>query len=300
MPNDHKFIQSYAFENHSYEAGFNNRLNFEKVSGSLPLPYLVEVQTASFKWFREKGLDEVMKEVFPITNYAGTVQIDYVGCHFDQPELGPLECKERDQTYSSKLKVTLRLSFKSTGEIKEDNEVFMGDVPMMTDSGTFIVNGAERVIVSQIVRSPGAYFDYEFKNESGGYYGYSAEIIPTRGTWLQFETDRNGVMFTRIDRQRKMPASILFKALGFENEKAITDLFGDSDAMKATLLKDKDIKNGNEALIDIFKKLKPGEPITQDGVTNFLVQKFFDDKRYDLGVALAALSTAPNSASTTV
>jgi DNA-directed RNA polymerase subunit beta len=267
----------------NYKTLLNDRIDFSKISGSLALPYLVEIQVDSFKWFTSQGLDEVLKEVFPIANYSNTVFIDYVSCHFDKPEYGPLECKEGDLTYSSKLKVTLRLRFKGTGEIKEDNEVFMGDIPMMTDSGTFIVNGAERVIVSQIVRSPGAYFQKTL-DKSGVYY-YNGEIIPTRGTWLQFESDLKNVMYVRIDRQRKMPATILFKALGFDTEKSLVDLFGDSDSMKLTLQKDRDIHNGTEALIDIFKKLKPGEPITQDGVVNFLVQKFFDDKRYDLGRA---------------
>lgn len=264
-----------------YKTGLNDRINFSKISGSLQLPYLVEIQTKSFKWFIETGLNEVLKEVFPIANYANTVFIDYVNCHFDKPEYSPLACKESDLTYSSKLKVSLRLRFKGTGEIKEDNEVFMGDVPMMTDSGTFIVNGAERVIVSQIVRSPGAYFQ-ETLDKSNVYY-YNGEIIPTRGTWLQFESDLKGVLWVRIDRQRKMPATVLFKALGLD-DKDLKTLFGDSDSMNATLAKDAS-KAGNEALIDIFKKLKPGEPITQDGVINFLVQKFFDDKRYDLGRA---------------
>jgi len=267
----------------NYQSGINGRINFSKISGSLALPNLVEIQTDSFQWFLNNGINEVMKEVFPIANYANTVLIEYVGCRFEAPEYGPLDCREGDLTYSSKLKVTLRLSFKATKEIKEDNEVFMGDIPMMTDSGTFIVNGAERVIVSQIVRSPGAYF--QDTPDKSGVHTYNGEIIPTRGTWLQFESDLKQVMWVRIDRQRKMPATILFKALGFESEKSITDLFGNSDSMKYTLSKDSNIKSGNDALIDIFRKLKPGEPITKDGVVNFLVQKFFDDKRYDLGRA---------------
>ncbi len=268
----------------------NDRIDFSKISGHTPLPYLVEIQTDSFKWFLEKGIDEVFKEVFPISNYAENVFIDYVGCRFDKPEYGPLECKENDLTYSSKLRVTLRLSEKATGEVKETNEVFMGDIPMMTDSGTFIVNGAERVIVSQIVRSPGAYFGETFDNKLGVHM-YTGEIIPTRGTWLQFETDSHGAMFVRIDRQRKMPAVVLFKALGMDkndgngNWHDITDLFGDSDGMKATIAKDAANTNGSYALIDIFKKLKPGEPITREGVEKFIIQKFFDDKRYDLGRA---------------
>ncbi len=268
----------------------NDRIDFSKISGHTPLPYLVEIQTDSFKWFLEKGIDEVFKEVFPISNYAENVFIDYVDCRFDKPEYGPLECKENDLTYSSKLRVTLRLSDKATGEIKEANEVFMGDIPMMTDSGTFIVNGAERVIVSQIVRSPGAYFGESFDTKLGVHM-YTGEIIPTRGTWLQFETDSHGAMYVRIDRQRKMPAVVLFKALGMDkndgngNWHDIIDLFGDSDGMKATIAKDAANTNGNFALIDIFKKLKPGEPITRDGVEKFIIQKFFDDKRYDLGRA---------------
>ncbi|MCH3909739.1 MAG: DNA-directed RNA polymerase subunit beta [Bacilli bacterium] len=280
MAKENNIVSEYESK---YEVGANGRINFSKISGNTPLPYLVEIQTDSFNWFKEKGLDEVLKEVFPIANYAGTVYIDYVSCHFEEPEYGPLECKEGDLTYSSKLKVKLRLRNKQTGEIKEDNEVFMGDVPMMTDSGTFIVNGAERVIVSQIVRSPGAYFQ-DTADKSGAHV-YNGEIIPTRGTWLQFESDLKGVMWVRIDRQRKMPASILFKALGIDTESRLNDLFGDTDSMKLTLAKDSAIHSGTEALIDIFKKLKPGEPITPDGVTNFLVQKFFDDKRYDLGRA---------------
>jgi DNA-directed RNA polymerase subunit beta len=279
MSEEEKQITTYK----DYTSKENGRIDFSKISGTTPLPYLVEIQTDSFKWFKETGLNEVMQEVFPIANYSNSVLIEYVSCHFEEPDYKPLECKEGDLTYSSKLKVSLRLHNKATGEIKEDNEVFMGDVPMMTDSGTFIVNGAERVIVSQIVRSPGAYF--QDTPDKSGVHVYNGEIIPTRGTWLQFESDLKGVMWVRIDRQRKMPASILFKALGFENEKRITDLFGDSDSMKLTLAKDKDIKNGDEALVDIFRKLKPGEPITKEGVTNFLVQKFFDDKRYDLGRA---------------
>ncbi|MCI1244723.1 MAG: DNA-directed RNA polymerase subunit beta [Bacilli bacterium] len=278
MPNE-KQITAYK----NYKSGINGRIDFSKISGSLALPNLVEIQTDSFKWFLTEGINEVMKEVFPIANYANSVFIEYVGCHFEKPEYGPLDCREGDLTYSSKLKVTLRLRFKSTGEIKEDNEVFMGDIPMMTDSGTFIVNGAERVIVSQIVRSPGAYF--QDTPDKSGVHVYNGEIIPTRGTWLQFESDLKQIMWVRIDRQRKMPATILFKALGFESEKSITDLFGNGDSMKLTLAKDSNIKSGTDALIDIFRKLKPGEPITKDGVVNFLVQKFFDDKRYDLGRA---------------
>jgi DNA-directed RNA polymerase beta subunit len=171
-----------------YPTRLNGRLDFSKISGSLELPYLAEIQTESFKLFLKSGIDEVFKEVFPIANYANTTEIQYVDSHFEEPEYGPLECKENDLTYSSKLKVTLRIFNKKTGVVKEGAEVFMGDVPMMTESGTFIVNGAERVIVSQIVRSPGAYFGDTFDTKQGVHM-YTGEIIPTRGTWLQFETD---------------------------------------------------------------------------------------------------------------
>lgn len=265
-----------------YQRGLNDRIIFSKISGSTPLPNLVEIQTDSFKQFIDKGLDEVFKEVFPISSYSNQVSIIYDSCHFEAPEYTPLECKEGDLTYSAKLKVSLRLQQNNTGEIRESNEVFMGDIPMMTDSGTFIVNGAERVVVSQIVRSPGAYFQDTI--DKSGVHIYNGEIIPNRGTWLQFESDLKGVLWVRIDRQRKMPAVVLFKALGL-TESEITKLFGEGASLKATIEKDKDITTPRGALIDIFRKLKPGEPVTPEGVINFLVQKFFDDKRYDLGKA---------------
>lgn len=285
MPQEDKFIPNTNYKDpsgHLYPHGANGRINFSKISGHLNLPYLVEIQTDSYKWFLEKGINEVLKEVFPIANYAGTLFIDYVSCRLEQPKYTPLECKANDLTYSSKLKVTLRLRFKNSGEIKEA-EVFMGDLPLMTESGTFIVNGAERVIVSQIVRSPGAYFQDTI--DKSGVHVYNGEIIPTRGTWLQFESDLKNVLWVRIDRQRKMPATILFKALGLDDENDLLSLFGDTEQMNLTLKKDSNIKDGTHALIDIFQKLKPGEPVTPDGVVTFLVQKFFDDKRYDLGRA---------------
>ena len=185
-----------------YQRGLNDRIIFSKISGSTPLPNLVEIQTDSFKQFIDKGLDEVFKEVFPISSYSNQVSIIYDSCHFEAPEYTPLECKEGDLTYSAKLKVSLRLQQNNTGEIRESNEVFMGDIPMMTDSGTFIVNGAERVVVSQIVRSPGAYFQDTI--DKSGVHIYNGEIIPNRGTWLQFESDLKGVLWVRIDRQRKI------------------------------------------------------------------------------------------------
>ena len=261
----------------------NDRINFSKISGKLPLPYLVEIQTESYKSFLSNGIDEVFKDVFPIKNYTGTLSIDYKSYRLEEPKYSFEECKKRDLTYSAPLKVTLQLHDSQTGEVKE-SEVFMGDIPIMTDSGTFIVNGAERVIVSQIVRSPGAYLSKTMDLKSGKLI-YEADLIPTRGTWLQFESDAKDLLWVRIDRQRKMPASIVLKALGFANDKDIIQLFGDRDTLKNTLSKDVDTKSSLGALKEIFRKLKPGEPITDEGVNTFLIQKFFDGKRYDLGRA---------------
>ena len=260
----------------------NNRIDYSKISGTLPLPNLVEIQTVSFRWFIEKGVDEVLRDVFPISNYSETLQIEYVSCRFDDPKYNYLECKERDTTYSAPLRVTLRLRFMETGEIKE-SEVFMGDFPLMTDSGTFIINGAERVIVSQLVRSPGAYMSKVM--DKSGKYLYEGDLIPTRGTWLQFESDQKDVLSVRIDRQRKMNATILLKALGLENDAEIEELFGVRDNLHGTLEKDGEINTAQKALFEIFRKLKPGEPVTEEGSANFLVQKFFDHRRYDLGRA---------------
>ena len=226
----------------------NGRVNFSKISGTTPLPNLVEIQTSSFQEFLDHGLDEVFRECFPIANYSNTAEIAYAGFRFEKPEYTPLECKEGDLTYSAKLKCRLLLNFKATGE-KVESEVFMGDVPMMTDSGTFIVNGAERVIVSQIVRSPGAYF--QDTPEKSGVHIYNGEIIPSRGTWLQFESDSRHILWVRIDRQRKMPATTLFKALGIKNPEDIKELFGDlgkESPLALTLQKDEDIKSQDDAL----------------------------------------------------
>ncbi len=260
----------------------NQRIDYSKISGSLALPYLVEIQTESFHKFISKGIHEVLNDVFPISNYADTLQIEYVSSRFDEPKYDYLECKERDMTYSAPLRVTLRLRFKETGEIKE-SEVFMGDFPLMTDSGTFIINGAERVIVSQLVRSPGAYMSKTL--DKSGKYLYEGDLIPTRGTWLQFESDQKDVLSVRIDRQRKMYATILLKALGLENNAEIEELFGVRDNLHGTLEKDAEIDTAQKALFEIFRKLKPGEPVTEEGSANYLLQKFFDHKRYDLGRA---------------
>ena len=260
----------------------NHRYDYSKISGDLPLPNLVEIQTKSYAEFLEKGLDEVFRESFPIENYVGTLTIEYLSIRLGEPKHTYLECKEKDLTYNAPMYITVRLIHKETGEIQE-SEVFMGDLPLMTNSGTFIVNGAERVIVSQLVRSPGAYLSKEFK---AGKYLYEADLIPGRGTWLQFESDAKDLLSVRIDRQRKIHATTLLRALGLETSEDILNLFGNNYALKNTLEKEESkIKTSKAALVDIFRKMKPGEPVTEEGTVNFLVQRFFDEKRYDLGRA---------------
>lgn len=264
-----------------YAVGLNGRIDFSKISNrKQEMPNLVKIQTESYDKFLATGIDEVFRDVFPILNHTGDIQINYVSSHLEEPKLTPLECKAAGQTYSSKLYATLQLQFKKSGEFKE-SDVFIGELPRMTASGTFVINGAERVIVSQIVRSPGAYFQDTI--DKSGAHIYNGEIIPNHGTWLQFESDLKNTLYVRIDRARKMPATLLFKAFDIP-EDGIRGLFGDIEAIENTLRKDS-AKDGPAARIEIFQKLKPGEPVTPEGVCVFLVQKFFDDKRYDLGTA---------------
>ena len=261
----------------------NDRYDYSQISGELPLPNLVEIQTKSYAEFLDKGLDEVFRESFPIVNYIDTLSIEYVSIRLGEAKHSYLECKEKDLTYNVPMYIIVRLIHKETGEIQE-SEVYMGDLPLMTSSGTFIVNGAERVIVSQLVRSPGAYLSQEFK---AGKNIYEADLIPGRGTWLQFESDAKDMLSVRIDRQRKIHATTLLRAIGIETSEDILKLFGDSVALRNTLEKEEElkIKNGKAALVDIFRKMKPGEPVTEEGTINFLLQRFFDEKRYDLGRA---------------
>ena len=279
----------------------NGRYDYSQISGELPIPNLVEIQTKSYAEFKEKGLDEVFKEAFPIESYTGNLSIEYVSVSLGEPKHTFMECKALDLTYSAPINVKLRLIHKETGELV-DSDVYMGEFPLMTNSGTFIINGAERVIVSQLVRSPGAYLS---KDPVGGKFIYEADLIPGRGTWLQFECDTKGALTVRIDRQRKLNAITLLRTLGLEDDNDILTLFGENASLSEAIKKDhkqleeaytRKYANVSEnqkpplslkslAFEEIFKKMKPGEPITEEGNTNFLVQKFFDDKRYDLGRA---------------
>ena len=258
-----------------------NRRNFAKIGGTLSLPNLIEIQTSSFKWFLDEGLEEVFNDIFPIDNGKG-LSLEFISCHFDEPKYSTVDCKNRDMNYSRPLKATLRLNNNQTGEIKQ-NEVFMGDFPMMTDTGTFIINGAERVIVSQIVRSAGAYFSKKVDTKNGKLL-YGGDLIPSRGTWLQFETDVKDMIIVRIDRSKKLNATVLLKAIGLETPDDIYQLFGKNALIENTLDKDK-VFTTREALEEIHAKLRPGEPATEQGPTTLLFQKFFDKRRYDLGAS---------------
>ena len=257
------------------------RRSYSRISGSLELPNLVEIQTDSYKWFKDVGIKEVFNDVYPISNFAETLSLEFVDCRFDDEKYPADESKDRDTNYAAPLRATLRLVNSNTGEIKE-NEVFMGDFPLMTDSGTFIINGAERVIVSQLVRSPGAYFN-DLMDKSGRII-FSGSVIPSRGTWLEFENDVKNILSVRIDRTRKIPGTILLRALGLSSNEDIISVFGDHEYILNTLAKDP-TNSTEEALIEIYNKLRPGEPATLDGATNLLYSKFFDSKRYDLARA---------------
>ena len=257
------------------------RRNYSRISGSLELPNLVEIQTNSYKWFKEVGIKEVFDDIYPITNFNETLSLEFVDCAFDEPKYSVNESKDRDANYAAPIRATLRLINSGTGEIKEQ-EVFMGDFPLMTDSGTFIINGAERVIVSQLVRSPGAYFADAI--DKSGKTVFEGSIIPSRGTWLEFENDAKDVLNVRIDRNRKIPGTVLLRALGLSSNEDIIDVFGDHEFILNTLAKD-NTTNTEEALIEIYNKLRPGEPATLEGATNLLYTRFFDPKRYDLAKA---------------
>ena len=257
------------------------RRNYSRISGSLELPNLVEIQTNSYKWFKEVGIKEVFDDIYPITNFNETLSLEFVDCAFDEPKYSVNESKDRDANYAAPIRATLRLINSGTGEIKEQ-EVFMGDFPLMTDSGTFIINGAERVIVSQLVRSPGAYFADAI--DKSGKTVFEGSIIPSRGTWLEFENDAKDVLNVRIDRNRKIPGTVLLRALGLSSNENIIDVFGDHKFILNTLAKD-NTTNTEEALIEIYNKLRPGEPATLEGATSLLYTRFFDPKRYDLAKA---------------
>ncbi|OPZ94900.1 MAG: DNA-directed RNA polymerase subunit beta [Firmicutes bacterium ADurb.Bin419] len=264
---------------HPVRLGRNVRMSYSKIDEVIDMPNLIEIQRNSYIQFLDDGLREVFRDVSPITDYTGNLILDFVDYSIDEnPKYSVEECKERDATYSAPLKVKVRLINKETGEVKEQ-EIFMGDFPLMTDTGTFIINGAERVIVSQLVRSPGIYYSMKF--DKTGKQLYSNTVIPNRGAWLEYETDSNDVMSVRIDRTRKLPITVLLRALGYGTDLEITELLGEDERIIATIQKDS-AKTEDEGLLEIYKRLRPGEPPTVDSARSLLFGLFFDPKRYDL------------------
>ena len=260
--------------------GNTERMSFGKIDEVIDMPNLIEIQKASYQWFLDEGLKEVFKDVSGITDYQNNLVLDFIDytLDVDHPNYSVIECKVRDATYSAALRVTARLLNKSTGEIKESN-VFMGDFPLMTPSGTFVINGAERVIVSQLVRSPGVY--YKMDHDKTGKELYSTTVIPNRGAWLEYETDVNDVFYVRIDKNRKLPVTSFIRALGLGTDAEILEFFGDDERMKATIEKDQ-ATNVEEGLIEVYKKLRPSEPPTVDSARTHINNLFFDPNRYDM------------------
>jgi len=254
------------------------RRSYARINEVLELPNLIEIQTSSYDWFLEEGLREMFKDISPIEDFAGNLSLEFVDYSLGEPKYDVDESKSRDVTYNAPLRVKVRLINNETGEVKEQ-EVFMGDFPLMTDTGTFIINGAERVIVSQLVRSPSVYFND--KIDKNGKRGIGATVIPNRGAWLEFETDAKDVAHVRIDRTRKLPITVLLRALGFGTDQEIIDLLGENDYLKNTLEKD-NTETSEKALLEIYERLRPGEPPTVENAKSLLVSRFFDPKRYDL------------------
>jgi len=260
--------------------GKRTRMSFGRVKDVYEMPNLIEIQLDSYNWFLDEGLDEVFDDINPISNYGGNLVLKFVGFYLDRENIkySIEECKERDATYSAPLKVKIRLENIETGEIKEQ-EVFMGEFPVMTEQGTFIINGAERVIVSQLVRSPGVYYNESI--DKNGKKLYSATVIPNRGAWLEYETDSSEVMNVRIDKTRKLPITVLARAMGFNSDQEIIEYFGEDERLKATLEKD-NTNTHEEGLLEVYKRLRPGEPPTVDSARSLIDSLFFDAKRYDL------------------
>ncbi len=264
---------------HEVEAGKNVRLSYSKIKEVLDMPNLIEVQKNSYKWFLEEGLKEIFHDISPITDHAGKLVLEFFDYHLDyNSKYSVEECKERDAKYAAPLKVNVRLINTETGEIKEQ-EIFMGDFPLMTEQGTFIINGAERVIVSQLVRSPGIY--YEFERDKTGKPLYSSTVIPYRGAWLEYETDSNDVFSVRIDRTRKLPVTVLLRAMGLQTNAEIIDMFGEDTKLLATFEKDT-TESRDEGLLEIYKRLRPGEPLNVENAESLIMNMFFDPRRYDL------------------
>ena len=258
---------------------YRERRSYAKTKNAIELNNLLEIQKKSYDWFMTEGIKEVFDDIFPVESFTGNLTLEFGDYSFEEPRYSIKGCKDRYATYAAPLKVQARLYNQETGEVKEQ-DIYLGDMPIMTDSGTFIINGAERVIVSQLVRSPSVYFSREVDKKNGKHI-ITSQIIPTRGTWLEYETDAKDVIYCRIDRTRKVPVTTLLRALGLSSDLDIVDLFGEDEYIMRTIEKDAN-KNTDEALIDIHSKLRPGEPSTLDSAKNQLISRFFDAFRYDL------------------
>ena len=256
---------------------YRQRRSFSRIKKTYELKDLLEIQKKSYQWFIDTGIKEVFEDLFPVENFSGTLSLEFGDYHFDEPRYTIKESRDRETTFAAPLKIDVRLFNHETGEVKEQ-EIFLGDMPVMTDSGTFIINGAERVIVSQLVRSPSVYFNREI--DKNGRSVITSQIIPTRGTWLEFETDARDVVYVRIDRTRKVALTTLLRAFGLSSDDDIYDLFGKDEYLVNTIAKDS-TKNTDEALIEIYEKLRPGEPSTLDSSKNQIITRFFDECRYD-------------------
>ena len=262
------------------KTGKSVRMSYSRQKEVLEMPNLIEVQKDSYKWFLEEGLKEVFRDISPIADYSGHLSlefVDFVLCE-DDVKYSIEECKERDATYAAPLKVRVRLYNKEKDEFNE-HEIFMGDLPLMTETGTFVINGAERVIVSQLVRSPGIY--YAVTHDKLGKKLYSCTVIPNRGAWLEYETDSNDVFYVRVDRTRKVPVTVLIRALGIGTNAEIIELFGEEPKILASLTKDT-ATNYQEGLLELYKKIRPGEPLTVESAESLITSMFFDPRRYDL------------------
>ncbi|MBQ9947905.1 MAG: DNA-directed RNA polymerase subunit beta, partial [Oscillospiraceae bacterium] len=262
------------------QLGKNTRMSFSKINEVIEMPNLIGIQKNSYEWFLSEGIKEVFKDVSPITDSNGKFELSFIDHRLDDKTKYTIEeCKERDATYAAPLRVTARLLSKETGEIM-DNEIFMGDLPLMTDSGTFVINGSERVVVSQLVRSPGVYYGFDY--DKTGKKLFKATVIPNRGAWLEYEMDSNDVFYVRIDKNRKIPATTFLRSIGLSSNEELKEKFGEDDRIVRTI-EDKDsTQNREEALLEVYKKLRPGEPPTVESAQNHLNTLFFDAKRYDL------------------
>jgi DNA-directed RNA polymerase subunit beta len=259
--------------------GKKTRMSYSKIHEVAEMPNLIQIQTESYNWFVNEGLREVFSDISPIRDYAGNLILEFLEHKLNTPDDPPKynqeECKERDATYAAPLKVMVRLINKETGELKEQ-EVFMGDFPLMTEKGTFIYNGAERVVVTQLVRSPGPYFSME--PDKNGNNIYTAQVIPNRGAWLEYDTDASGIINVRVDRTRKLPVTTLLRAIGFGTEAEIISLLGEDDKLLRTLEKDT-TKSHEDGVKEIYKKLRPGEPPTFENAKSLLETLFFEVRR---------------------